>query len=318
MVVALKTTRTELLRKYAPTWQSWYKKGNLLSQCQLGSWAGRFSIRWTGLTLFSRKLLRPPKHGKLGEFSTLQITRSEDCRSICYKSSSLGNSRKHNFHKTLLNEENQPGLFFARCCTPPGALCHLSCFGSKWNGVSQRDSNGYFSKKEKLKFTMEILCLPWPFQQLTGTQRNQPAARTGSFLQICEEFHLSSYKLKRTPPSPQLVTCSFSIAYSTLLFLANQETYGLKPLWRLAWAAAEMADAWRAGNISWVATLEELVPENMRGKGSRRRITRLRTILFVASICLANWQLRSMARIFPTNLSELAVGFHSSNCSHGY
>lgn len=52
--------------------------------------------------LFSRKLLWPPKHGKLGGSSTLQITHSEDC--------TPGKSR--NF-AGLSNEENDPGLFFA-------------------------------------------------------------------------------------------------------------------------------------------------------------------------------------------------------------
>jgi len=39
--------------------------------------------------------------------------------------------------------------------------------------------------------------------------------------------------------------------------------------------------------------------------------------LLMVSICLANWRLRSTARMFPSNLSKLAVGFHSSNCSNG-
>lgn len=68
-----------------------------------------------------------------------------------------------------------------------------------------------------------------------------------------------------------------------------------------------------------MATLEELAPEKVKGKASGKRTARLRTIrcLLVVSICSANWQLRSTARIFPSNLSELAVGFHSSNCSNG-
>lgn len=58
---------------YVPTWQSWHKKG---ISCLSVSWALRqkFSISWAGLKLFSRKLLWPPKHSKLGESSTLQIT----------------------------------------------------------------------------------------------------------------------------------------------------------------------------------------------------------------------------------------------------
>lgn len=187
--------------------------------------------------LFSRKLLRPHKHGKLGKSSSLQITHSEDCRSICYKSSSLGKSRKHNFHKTLLNEENHPGLFFARHCTPPGALCDLSCLESKWNGVSQRDSNGYFSKKEKLNFTMEILCLPWPLQQLTGTQEELTSSEDWFILadlwRVSSQFLtevsplLQKTKPKQIPASPQLVTCSFSIAHSTLLFPLTKTDLGL-------------------------------------------------------------------------------------------
>lgn len=105
--------------------------GDLLPKCQLCSGTERFPTGQTGLTSFSRKLPWPPKCIKWGESSTLQTPHSEDCRSICYKSSSPGRSRKHNFHKTLLNGENHPGLFFARCCTLPGALCDLSCSESK-------------------------------------------------------------------------------------------------------------------------------------------------------------------------------------------
>lgn len=114
------------------------------------------------------------------------------CRSICYKSSSLGKGRKHNFHKTLLNWRKSSRPFLWKCCTPPGALCDLSCLESKWNRVSQRGSNGYFSKKEKLNFTMGILPLPWPLQQLTGTQEELTSSEDWFIMWIFKEFHLGS------------------------------------------------------------------------------------------------------------------------------
>lgn len=104
------TENSRAAEETCPNMVEMRQEGDLLSQHWLGS---GFSISQTGLMLFSRKLLWPPKQGKLGESPTLQMTHSEGCRSICYKSSSLGKRRKHNFHKTLLNGENHPGLFFA-------------------------------------------------------------------------------------------------------------------------------------------------------------------------------------------------------------
>lgn len=184
MAVALETAWAKLLRRCAPELM---QEGDLCV-----SWALRFSISQPGLVLFSRKLPWPPKHSKIGVSSTFWITHSEGCRSICYKSSSLSKGRKHNFHKTLLNWRKPSRPFLWKSCTRPGALCDLSCLESKWNRVSQRDSNGYFSKKEKLNFTMGILPLPWPLQQLTGTQEELTSGEDWFILQICKEFHLSS------------------------------------------------------------------------------------------------------------------------------
>lgn len=171
------------------------------------SWALGFSICQPGLVVFSRKLPWPPKHSKTGASSTFQITHSVGCRSICYKSSFPGKGRKHNFHKTLSNWRKSSRSFLWKCCTPPGALCDLSCLESKWNGVSRRDSNGYFSKKEKLNFTMGILPLPWPFQQLTGTKGEGTSSEDWFIMQI---FRVSfsfltaiSSILKKNPTNKQ-------------------------------------------------------------------------------------------------------------------
>lgn len=145
--------------------------------------------------------------------------------------------------------------------------------------MSQRDSNGYFSKKEKLNITMGTLCLPRPLQQRTGGINQQwglvRSCRSVKSFVLVLNRNISppaKNKPKQPPPSPQLVMCSFSIAYSTLLFPSNQNRpkacnlFGDIPGLQLRWSMHEEQAKFHKWQ-PWGSWLRKMWRERQVGRG---------------------------------------------------
>lgn len=137
--------------------------------------------------------------------------------------------------------------------------------------------------------------LPWPLQQLTGTQEELTSSE--DWFTLADLWRVSSLILKeitpllqkqkpKTKPKYHLVLiwqCVASPWFVALSFLHLTKTH----LKLVTFPGLQL----RRSMCKDQATLEQLVPEKVRAEGRGRRITGLRTIrlLFVVSICLANW-----------------------------